>query len=110
MTISGPRPVGPRPVGLAATREGLAFLAPDLFVLVADALALVRFRLAHGPDLGGELSDLLLVGALDQDGALGADLDRDSIRWRFLDGVGVANRQHDRFLVGIHAGHVADAF
>src|SRR6266852_4308407 len=32
---------------LAAAGEGLAFLAAYLFALVADALALVRFGLAH---------------------------------------------------------------
>ena len=45
----------------AAAGEGLAFLAADLFVLVADALALVRFRLAHVANLRRELADLLLV-------------------------------------------------
>ena len=51
----------------AAAGEGLAFLAADDFVLVADALALVRLRLADGPHLGGELADLLLVRPLDDD-------------------------------------------
>src|SRR5438034_1001766 len=51
-----------------AAGEGLAFLAADDFVLVADALALVWFRLAGGPHFGGELAHLLLVGAAHQDG------------------------------------------
>src|SRR5438128_12688238 len=75
--------------GLAAAREGLAFLAPDLLILVTDALALVRFRLAHRTHLGGELPDFLLVRALDDDEALGADLDRDPVGWSLLDGVRV---------------------
>src|SRR6516164_4641996 len=52
---------------LGAAGKRLAFLAAHRFVLVADALALVRLRLSRGPDLGGELPDLLLVGALDHD-------------------------------------------
>src|SRR6187402_3566615 len=43
----------------------LAFLALDVFALVADALALIRLGLARGADLRGHLADLLLVDAGD---------------------------------------------
>src|SRR5438128_547313 len=52
---------------LGAAGEGLALLAADHFTVVADALALVRFRLAGGPDFGGELANLLLVRPLYHD-------------------------------------------
>src|SRR5271155_5369114 len=45
-----------------AAGERLAFLAADHFRIVADALALVRLRLAGGTHVGRELADLLLVG------------------------------------------------
>src|SRR5262245_58207325 len=50
--------------GLTAACKGLAFLAADLFVFVADSLALIRFGLSCGANLGSELTDFLLVGAL----------------------------------------------
>src|SRR4029079_9841463 len=43
----------------------LAYLPAHVLALVADALALVRLRLAHLADLGGRLTDHLLVGPLD---------------------------------------------
>ena len=42
-------------------------LPADVLALVADALALVRLGRAHLADLGGDLADLLLVDALDDD-------------------------------------------
>src|SRR5262249_60272651 len=86
----------------AAAGEGLAFLAPHLFVLVADALALVRLRRPDVPDLGRELPHLLLVRALDDDRRRVAQLDRDAVRRLQRDGVGEADRQDDGLLV--HAG------
>ena len=77
------------------------------FVFVANALALVRLRLAGAADLGGELADLLLVRALDHDRRRVGQFDRHAIGRRQLDRVGIADRQHDRLLV--HAGLVADA-
>src|SRR5207244_5920674 len=41
-----------------------ADLSPHVLALVADALALVRLRLADLADLGGRLADHLLVGPL----------------------------------------------
>src|SRR5262249_30611119 len=86
---------------------GLAFLAAYRFVFVADALTLVRFRLAGRPDLGRELADLLLVGALDDDRGRVGQLDGHAIGRGHRDGVGVPDGEDDRLLV--HAGLVADA-
>src|SRR5947208_3606532 len=63
-----------------AAGEGLAFLAADDFVLVADALALVRLRLADGADLGRVLPDRLLVRPADDDRVGVRHLDLDSGR------------------------------
>src|SRR5262245_24139987 len=86
--------------GLAAAGEGLAFLAPDDLVFVANALALVRLGLAHVADVGGELADLLLVGALDDDGVGVGHLDGDALRRLERDRVGVADDQGEALLVG----------
>src|SRR6476661_881678 len=88
--------------------EGLAFLAADLFVLVADALALVRFRRPNVPHLGGELADLLLVRALDDDGRRIGHIDRHAGRRHHQDAVGVADRQLDALVLGRRL--IADAF
>src|SRR4051794_15397518 len=55
----------------------LAFLAPDLLVRIARALALVRLGWAEGTDLRRDLPDQALVHALDLDRgrALAGDLD-----------------------------------
>src|SRR5687768_4571161 len=45
-------------------RGGLARLDLDLFALVANALALVGFGLAERSQLGGKLTNLLLIAAL----------------------------------------------
>src|SRR5439155_24944009 len=58
----------------------LRFLDGDLLVGVAHPLALVRLRGPVGADLRGNLSDLLLVGALDQDLRLHRRLDADALR------------------------------
>src|SRR5262245_37050823 len=52
---------------LGAAGKRFAFLAADHFVLVADALTLVWLRLSRCADFGGELPDLLLVGAFHDD-------------------------------------------
>src|SRR6516225_9505897 len=48
---------------LRSTGKRLALLAANLFILVANALALVRFRLANFAHFRGELPDLLFVGS-----------------------------------------------
>src|SRR5258707_12767052 len=74
----------------------LSDLPADVLALVADALALVRLGRAHLADLGGDLSDLLLVDALDDDLVRRGDLERDAER-RFLDDrMRVADVQLDR--------------
>src|SRR5947209_8119365 len=97
----------PPPSQSAAAGERLALLAADHLVLVPDALALVRLRLAGRPHLGGELPDLLLVGALDHDRRRVGHVAGHPVGRRQLDRVGVADRQDD--LVLVLAGLVADA-
>src|SRR6476620_6508480 len=53
-----------QPLSTAAA-EGLAFLAAHLFLVVTDTLALVGFGGLGGTDLGGVLTDLLLVSTAD---------------------------------------------
>src|SRR5215217_7959017 len=48
--------------------SGLADLAPDLLVAVADALALVRLGRTDHPDFCGSLADPLLVYPTHDDG------------------------------------------
>src|SRR6188472_1198830 len=55
----------------------LAFFAEDILTAVLDALALVGLRLAPAADLGGDLTNLLLVDA--------ADLHRVRVRRLHLD-------------------------
>src|SRR5437764_13898462 len=76
--------------------EGLAFLAADNFVLVADALALVGFRLADRANLGGILSDCLLVRAADNDRVRVRHLDGHALGRLLDDVIRIADRQHDR--------------
>src|SRR5262249_43954670 len=54
--------------------DGLAFLADDAFVGVADAFAFVRFRWVEAADFGCDLADGLAVRPFD--GELGVFLDR----------------------------------
>src|SRR4051812_23939418 len=55
----------------------LAFLAPDLLVVVAHALALVGLRRAERADLGGDLAHLALVHPGDRDRGRARGGDRD---------------------------------
>src|SRR5581483_1881231 len=92
---------------LPTAGERLAFLAPHLFAVIANALALVWFRLAHAARAGSILADLLLVVSLDDDGGRIGQFHRDALRRWHLDRIGVADRQHQFLLV--HAGLIADA-
>src|SRR5262245_46385591 len=58
----------------------LAFLHDDLLAGIAHALALVGLRRAVSADHGGDLADLLAIGALDDDLGLARRLDRDALR------------------------------
>ena len=75
---------------LAADLAGLAGLAADLLAGVADALALVRLRLAGRADLGGDLADELLVDADDREAGRVLDLEADAVGRVDLDRVAVA--------------------
>ena len=81
-------------------------MANDL-VGVLNALALVGFRRSLGSDVGGELADLLLVDAVDDDLVLRRDFDGDAIDLFDGDQVGVT-QVHDE-LVALFAGTIADA-
>src|SRR6266567_580894 len=70
----------------------LRFLEGDLLVGVAHPFALVRLRRPVGADLRGDLSDLLLVGALDQDLGLYGRLDPDALGHLVHDRVREAQR------------------
>src|SRR5262249_49972932 len=60
----------------------LAFFAEDVFARVLDALAFIGFGLAESADFGGDVADLLLVDAGDDDlGRLGYR-DGDALRDR----------------------------
>src|SRR5579884_1424196 len=83
----------PRSTGAAG--EGLAFLAADLFVLVADALALVRLWWTDVSHLGGKLADLLLVCPFDDNSRRVGHLDSDAGRRHHQYPVGETNRQLD---------------
>src|SRR5579862_3661013 len=84
---------------------------PDLsayvFAVVADALALVRFRRANLADLGRRLPDLLFVGALDDDLRRRRDLERDACARLDRDGVRVADAELE--IGALERGAVADA-
>src|SRR3954471_4809295 len=71
----------------------LAYFAPHVLALVADALALVRLRRAHLADLGGRLADHLLVGSLDEDLRRGRHLERDAGARLDRDGVRVTDAE-----------------
>src|SRR6266576_5764724 len=85
----------------------LAFLAEDVFARVLDALALVGFGLSESADFGGDVADLLLVDAGDDDlGRLG-HRDGDALRDRVNDIVAVA--ELDLKVLALHGGAIADA-
>jgi hypothetical protein len=79
-----------------ALGNGLAFLAADalgVFAHDAHALALVRLRRVVGANLGGDLTDELLVRSLDLElGAVG-DGDLDALGDVVEDRVGVTQRE-----------------
>src|SRR5918997_3219567 len=66
---------------------GLADLAPDLLVAVADALALVGLRRPYATDLRGHLADALLVYPAHDDGRRVGDLELDALARLDQDGV-----------------------
>src|SRR5690606_3263748 len=92
----------------AESRLGLlGFLADDVFAGVLDALALVRLRRAEAADLGGNLADLLPVGAADHDLGLRRGGDGDAFRRRVQHRVREAQRQVQ--VLALHGGTVTHA-
>src|SRR5207302_3089228 len=71
----------------------LAHLPAHVLALVANALALVGLRRANLANLGGRLTDLLFVGALDDDLRRHGDLEADARPGLDRDGMRVADLQ-----------------
>src|SRR5580693_5037234 len=84
---------GPGLRGSHRLLPSLPDLAPDLLALVADALALVRVGLAQLAYVGRDLTDQLLVDALDNQPGRGLDAERDAGRWVHHDRVAEAQRE-----------------
>src|SRR6478735_12612470 len=95
-----------------SNRESLAillllpFLAEDVLAAVLDTLALVGLGLAPATDLGGELTDRLLVDARDLDRGLIGGLHLEAFRHVEVDIVAVAELQLDLPALGV--GTIAD--
>src|SRR5829696_3810880 len=85
----------------------LAYLPGDVLALVADALALVGLRGPLLADHGGDLADLLLARALDDDARGLRDLELDPLRRLDRHGVRVAQRELEIRALELRA--VADA-
>src|SRR5690554_548702 len=85
----------------------LGFLADDVLAGVLHALALVGLRRSVPADLRGDLADLLLVGAGDQDLGLGRRGDGDAVRDREHHRVRKAQGQVQ--VLALHRGTVAHA-
>src|SRR5439155_649229 len=66
-----------RPSSTPSLLRRLPGLAPHVLALVPDAFALVRIRRPVRADVGGDLSDELLVGAADDGPRRSFDGDRD---------------------------------
>src|SRR5919112_274800 len=86
---------------------GLADLAPDLLVAVADALALVGLRRPYATDLRGHLADALLVYPAHDDGRRVGDLELDALAR--LDQDGVREPYLQVHVAPLQRGPVADA-
>src|SRR3954462_14478809 len=100
---SGPRRGGRAGCGSCA----LSYLPCDVLALVADALALVGLRRPLLADDGGDLADLLLGVALDDDARRLRDLELDALRR--LDRHGVRVAQGELEIRALHHRAVADA-
>src|SRR4051794_7100636 len=85
----------------------LAFLAEDIFAFVSHALALVRLWRTILADLGGDLADLLAVGAGDHDFGRLRRHNGDAFRDRIDNIVAVAERELQ--VLALHGRAIADA-
>src|SRR5690606_8296211 len=83
------------------------FLAEDVLAAIFDALALVRLGLAPAPDLGGEVTDRLLVDPADFDRGLVGRLHLDPFRNIEFDIVAIAELQLELAALSLRA--IADA-
>src|SRR5438132_428562 len=81
----------------------LTGLAANLLALVPHALALVRVGLAELADVGGNLANLLLVDALDDEARGRLDPEGDALRSRDEHWVRVAERELEVAALGRHA-------
>src|SRR5579875_3330741 len=85
---------------LTTNFTGLPGLPANRLTRVANALALVGFRLANRPDGGRDLTDQLLINATHTNlgglccGIDAIDVERDAGRWLHLNRVGIANQDH----------------
>ena len=77
------------------------------FAVVPDAFAFVRLRLADRAHFGGELADLLLVGAFDHDMRLVGAGDREALGNLLVHFVGEADAKLQR--VALDRAQVTDA-
>src|SRR5690606_28547727 len=91
-----------------ASLAGLASLAADVLVDVADALALVRLGLAPRTDVGGHLADELLVDAVDLDAGRLGHRELDAVRRVDHHRVREPEGQLD-LVLALRGGPVADA-
>ena len=71
--------------------DGFALFAADLLVGIADSLALVRLGRIVGADIGGDLSDEMLINSLNRDLGVVSDGYLDFLRDREENRVGVAD-------------------
>src|SRR5438128_7658972 len=85
----------------------LTYFASHVLALIADALALVRLGRAHLSHLGRDLTDLLLVDALDDDLGRDRHLEGDPLRRLHHDGMGEADVQPE--IGALQRRAVADA-
>src|SRR5205807_10672825 len=101
----------PTPCSLlpALLGSGLSDLLLQLLARVADALVLVRIRLAEGAHISGNLAYLLPVYSGDRDvGLLWIDRNLDAARKGELDGMRVSQCEHHHTLA-LHLYAVTDA-
>src|SRR3954463_7361091 len=93
---------------LVLLARGLTRLAANDFVGVLDAFALVRIGLAERTDLGGGLSDFLLVDAGDGD-VVGFRLDGDVDPFRDGEAHRMRVSQREHHFLPLDLGTIADA-
>src|SRR5690348_7495783 len=94
-------------IAMSFSLRSLSDLADDVLARVADALPLVGLRRPPLADLGGDLADLLLARAADDDLGRLRHLERDAL-WR-LNRDGMAEAELHLEVGALQGGAVADA-